>query len=413
MKKLIKCGWLFDATSGDCLKNDMEILVDGNLIADIAPAGRLLCPDAEVIELTGKFVMPGLIDGHVHLQFNRETGGREIVNHMSVPEIALKSLAVAQIDLNAGFTTLRNMSAVGFTDVAVKRSIEQGFHKGPRLMVSGMPLGARAGNGDTTYRADISGGEIGYVVSGPYETRTAVRLCLKYGSDLIKVSAANSFLDYGDETGAPEMTPDEIAAAVEIAHMNHKTVAAHTYSAQSIENAVFAGVDTIEHCVWVDDRTLEEMARRGTYIVPTIIALHNCVINAERFGLSGHSLDNAKRALEHQGIQIAKARGLGVPIAFGTDAGTPFNPHGEQLLEFKLMTDRGLSPVEALLAATKVNARMLGLDRQIGTLESGKLADITAFDKNPLEDITAMQNCAFVMKDGEIFKEAFSQFSVT
>lgn len=405
MKKAIQCGLLFDATSEDCLRKDMTVVIDGNVIIEIVPTAQAAAGEAEVINLSDKFVMPGLIDGHVHIMFNRDPGGRSIVYTMTAGELALKSLATAQIDLMAGFTTLRVMSAVDYTDVAVKRSIAAGYHKGPRLFCSGEPLGCTSGNGDTNFRKDIVGGAIGQNINGPYEARHAVRTALKAGVDQIKLSAANSFLDFSDNTGAPEMTLDEMAAAVEIAHMNHKITAAHTYDAKSIENAVLAGVDTIEHCVWVDDDTLDLMLEKGTYMVPTAMVLRLMLENAERFNITGKRLKNLEDALAYQLLQISKARQKGIKIAFGSDAGTPFNIHGMQAREFKLMVDAGLRPAEALLTATKVNARMIGWQNQIGSIEVGKFADIVAFDRNPLEDMTVMQNCSFVMKDGEVFKK--------
>lgn len=404
MKKLIQCGLLFDATAENCLQTDTAVLVEDDKIAAVFPAGERVPEDAEVIDLSGKFVMPGLIDAHVHLQFNSDPGGRAVIYAMSLGEIALKSLAMAKTDLLAGFTTLRVMSANGYTDVAVKRSIEQGYHKGPRLYTSGVPLGCIGGNGDTNFREDIKGGEIGTSINGPYEAQKAVREAIKFGVDQIKLSAANAFLDFSDNTGAPEMTYEEMAAAVEVAHMNHKLVAAHTYDAKSIENAVRAGVDTIEHCVWVDDATLELMAEKGACMMPTMIVLRQMYNNAARFGITGKRQENLENAIAHQHRQIQKAREMGITIGFGTDAGTPFNLHGKQALEFQLMVNGGLRPAEALLAATQVNARVLGLQHQIGTIEPGKLADMIAFDCNPLEDMSVMQNCTFVMKGGEIFK---------
>jgi len=405
-KTVIKCGLLFDATKEDCLKQNMAVVVEGNQIMAVLPVEQVDCEGADVIDLSDRFVMPGLIDAHVHIQFNRDPGGRNVVNTMSIGEIALKSLATAQIDLNAGFTTLRVMSAVGFTDVAVKRTIESGYHKGPRLFCSGEPLGCTGGNGDTKFRQDIAGGAIGYIINGPDEARRAAREAIKFGADQIKLSAANAFLDFSDQTGAPEMTYGELEAAVEIAHMNHKLAAAHTYDAKSIENAVRAGVDTIEHCVWVDDATLELMAEKGTYMVPTMIVLRLMLDNAGRFGITGRALENLQRAIEYQHGQIEKARRLGIRIGFGSDAGTPFNVHGEQALELKLMVGGGIRPAEALMMATSGNAEMIRWNDKIGTLEPGKLADIVAFDENPLENIESMQKCTFVMKDGEVFKFA-------
>lgn len=404
MKYLLKCGFLFDATEKGCLKKDMAVIIDGNQIKKVCPIHGFSYEGMEIIDLSNRFVMPGLIDGHVHVQFNSEPGGRAVVNTMSYGEVALKSLVNANIDLMAGFTTIRVMSAVGSTDIDVKRSIEKGWHKGPRMFCSGEPLGSTGGNGDTNYRTDIIGGAIGHIVNSPDEARKAARHILKRGADQIKLSAAEGFLDFSDNTGMPEMTCEEMTAAVEIAHMHNKIAAAHTYCAKSIENAVRAGADTIEHCVWVDDSTLDLMADKRTYMVPTIIVLRRMLDNAERFGIHGKCLTNLKNAIIHQREQIQKAIGKGIKIAFGTDAGTPFNPHGYQAEEFSLLVEAGLKPEEALLAATSQNAKMLRLDNEIGTIEPGKMADIVAFDENPIENIKCMSNCTFVMKDGEIFK---------
>lgn len=403
MKTILKCGLLFDATSEDCLKRDMAVVVEGERIAEVVPVSAVSCDGVHVIDLSGKFVMPGLIDAHLHLQFNKDPGGRNVVYGLSIGEIAIKSLATANIDLMAGFTTMRVMSAQGNSDVAVRNSIARGWAKGPRLYCSGEPLGSLGGNGDTSFREDIKGGALGHMVNGPIEARYAAREVFKRGCGQIKLSAAGAFLDFGDLTGAPEMTRDEMAA-VEIAHMQHKIAAAHTYDAQSIRNAVEAGADTIEHCIWVDDETLELMAQKGTWMVPTHLVLYQMRANADKFGITGKNLENLDNAILHQRRQVMKAREMGIGIAFGSDAGTPFNVHGLQAQELVLLNEIGLRPAEVLILATRGNAEMLRWDDRIGAIEAGKFADIVAFDANPLDNINAIKDCSFVMKGGEVFK---------
>ena len=408
MKKAIKCGTLFDATGKGCAKKDMTILIEDNRITGVVPTAEFVPGEEQVIDLSDKFVMPGLIDAHVHLMFNSDRGGRTVIYQMSTGEIALKSLAMANIDLQAGFTTVRVMSANDFTDVAVKRAIEAGYCKGPRIFASGEPIGCVSGNGDTAFNKDIVGGEIGMMVNGPVEAAGAVRRAIKFGADQIKLSAANAFLDFGDFTGAPELSYEELKAAVDIAHMNNRITAAHTYSAESINNAVRAGVDTIEHVVWIDDETLDLMKEKGTYMVPTTDVLIRMEENADQmgfvFGVVGKNRLNLQAAIKHHAKQVAKARDMGIKIGFGSDTGTPFNVHGTQAYEFKCLVDEGLTEEEALLAATKTNAEMLRLNDKIGTIEAGKLADVVAFDANPLENIMTMMSCTFVMKDGDVYK---------
>lgn len=401
MNTILHCGKLFDAVD-DRVRGNMAVLVAEDRVHHVAPLEEAASWKGEVINLLDKFVMPGLIDAHVHVCADGK-GGFDNAGTL-VGTCMIDAMERAQADLRAGFTTVRDEGAQNFIDVSLRDAINAGRVTGPRMLVSGLCIGATGGHADTHY-APGHNLSTALIVDGPDEARKAARYNIKYGADQIKLMATGGVLSVGDEPGAQEMTQDEMRAAIEIAQMHGKLSSAHAHGAAGIKAAVRAGITSIEHGMLMDDECIELMAIHGTYLIPTIIAAHQIATEGASLGLNMAFIDKAKRCLENHARNLEKCRAARVRIGFGTDAGTACNPHGKQAQEFSLMVRAGFSPIETLHAATRVNARLLGMENDLGTVETGKLADIIAMDKNPLEDIEALGRITFVMKGGTVIHQ--------
>ena len=404
MKRIVlKCGRLFCGVD-ETVQENMAVTVEDNRIVGVATWKDGCAPtDGEVVDLSDKFVTPGLIDAHVHVNMNGEPNTDNLAK-LTTGEFALVSMVNAQSDLMAGFTTIRDEGAVGFSDVALRDAINRGMVAGPRMFVSGMAISSTGGHGDSSFGPGVTGGAMASIVNSPDEARRAARYTFKYGADQIKIMATGGVMSFGDEPGAPELSLEEMKAALDIANSRGRISSAHAHGAEGIKNAIWAGITSIEHGMLIDDEGMELMKNHGTYLIPTIIAAYQIVEFGKTGALAPWMVKKADLCLQNHGEHLKKMISMGINIGFGTDSGTCFNRHGEQALEFELMTRCGFTPIQTLLAATKVNSRLLKWDDRIGSIEEGKLADIAAFDGDPLKDITAMTRCAFVMKDGVVYK---------
>ncbi|MBC3515349.1 amidohydrolase family protein [Neobittarella massiliensis] len=403
MKKVIKCGKLFTATD-ERVQENMAVVIEDNKIVEVAPAAAVDCAGCEVIDLSDKFVMPGLIDTHLHTAFDGRPGCMETQITWTAGDFAFASMKNAEKDLMAGFTTVRDEGSYGFVDVALRNAINRGDVVGPRMMVSGRPLGTTGGHSDSHYNPDIHGETtMGLISDGPDGARHAARYTLKYGADQIKLMATGGVMSIGDEPGAPDFTFEEMKAALDVANSRGHISSAHAHGAVGIKNAIRAGITSIEHGMMMDDECIDMMAEHGTYLVPTIVAAYKIVENGD--SLPAEAVEKATRCLVNHGKNLEKCRAKGVKIAFGTDAGTYYNYHGTQTCEFALMQKYGnFGVAESLLSATKVASELMRMNDRVGSIEAGKLADITAFDVSPFDDIHTMENCTFVMKDGVVYK---------
>lgn len=404
-RTVIHCGTLIDGKSTQP-QTQVTIIVEGQKITAIERGFTKAGKDDKVIDLSKKTVMPGLIDMHVHLE--NETNKDQNLQRFTLNEadIAFRSTLFAKKTLMAGFTTVRDLGGSG-VNTALRNAINQGLVVGPRVFSAGKSIATTGGHADPTngYRKDLMGdpGPREGVINSAEEARQAVRQRYKDGSDLIKITATGGVLSIAKDGSGPQFNEEELKAIVETARDYGMHTAAHAHGTEGMKRAVLAGITTIEHGTKMTEEVMDLMIQKGTYYVPTITAGR---FVGEQAKVSGyyHPLVVPK-ALEI-GPQIqatfAKAYKRGVKIAFGTDAGV--FPHGENAKEFTYMVEAGMPAMEAIQAATRVNATILGMQDKIGTIEVGKLADIVATDENPLNNIKTMEVVSFVMKDGIVVK---------
>ena len=404
-KKAIKCSKMFDSTTGTVREN-VVIYTDGERIEAVLPAAEAKFDGCEVIDLTGKFVTPGLCDCHMHLASNGEGSSMGTAPYQTCGDATLRAVNNVKSDLMAGFTAIRACGDHGFLDVAIRNAVDRGEIPGPRMMVSGCAISSTGGHADSHYNPYIEADAFmsGYAADGPAEMMKAVRYNIKHGADFIKYMSTGGVMSLGTTVGAQQMSFEEMKAICDTAKMYGMTIATHAHGTSGIKDAIRAGVTSVEHGMLMDEECMDMMAEHGTYLIPTIIAAHNIVVNGVASGIPAWAVEKAERCLENHYENLKKCMAKGVKIGFGTDTGTPFNRHGEQAFEFELMKKAGFTTEYILQAATRINAEMMKMDKQIGTIEAGKLADIVAFDASPMDDIKVMANCSFVMKDGVVYK---------
>jgi imidazolonepropionase-like amidohydrolase len=403
---LLHCARLFDANSGQLL-GETSILVHGERIAAVQP-GRMAAPAGAAVAHELQTCLPGLIDSHVHL-----TGETSPTNYtdqfrLNPADYAIRSTVYARRTLLAGFTTVRNLGDNANESIALRNAIRAGLVPGPRILSAGIAIGSTGGHADGSdgYRADLMGdpGPKDGIVNGPEDAWKAVRQHYKDGVDLIKIMPSGGVLDESSSADNPQLNDAELKAIMAAAKDYGFPVAAHAHGAEAIRRAVLAGVDSIEHGTFMDDADMRLMKERGTWYVPTIIAGDYVAKKAAVPGYYPEQVAAKARQIGPRILETAgKAYRAGVPIAFGTDAGV--YPHGQNAHEFELMVQAGMPPAFALQAATTHAAKLLRMERDIGTLEPGKFADIVAVPGDPLADISVMTRVSFVMKGGKVYAQ--------
>lgn len=405
MKKAVKCGKLFDTQNCKVLEDKVVIIQDKTIYDVIDLREFAQEPDMEVIDLSDKFVTPGLTDLHVHSGMNGEGNDRMDLLHHTPAELTLYSLKNVQQDLYAGFTTLRDCGSQAFVSVALRDAINKGDFEGPRMFVSGYSLGSTGGHADSHYAPGVTcTAEEHPIIDGPDSARKAARFNLKNGADFLKFMSTGGVMSKGTTLGAQQLCDDEIAAIIEIANLYGVHTATHAHGTSGIKAAVRAGVTTVEHGMILDEEAIELMLEHGTYLTPTIIAAERICVKGPEMGLTPWMVEKANQALSHHEWGFRQCLEKGVPITFGTDSATPYNYHGKQGYEFELLQRFGMDPHKALVAATMTNAKVLGVDKTQGSVEKGKVADLCAWSCDPMEDVKTMQNCLFVMKEGVVVK---------
>jgi imidazolonepropionase-like amidohydrolase len=402
---LIHAGTLL-AVPGEEPQSEMTVIVRNDRIDRIAKgfvaAGALNDTSGaqiEVIDLSDRFVLPGLMDAHAHLRMepSRSRRRRQRGDRLepTAAQMAVNAMIFARVNLAAGFTSLRDVGSNDQSVFAVRDAINQGRMIGPRILVSGSALAATGGHGDSIpmENTGLPGSRLADgTCDGPYECRRAVRYQYKLGADLIKFTSTGGF---GSNTGLdPQLYVDEIQAIVETAHLLGMKAATHAYSAVAIKDAIRAGVDSIEHGFLLDDEAIKMMKKNGVFLVPTISASYPPPI----FNIP----DPPSVKLRNEYAAFERAYAAGVKIAFGTDVGT--FKHGTNAKEFEMMVGFGMSEMDAIYSATVSTAELFGIAEEAGTLEPGKLADIIAVTRDPLADISALRDIDFVMKSGAVAK---------
>src|SRR5712691_11580847 len=399
---VIRAARLIDGRGGNPA-SPAVIVVRGNRIESI---GGPVPADAQTIDLGDMTLLPGLIDAHTHVMLQGDITGADYdaqLFHESLPYRALRASRAAKIALEHGFTTLRDLETEGamYTDVDVKRAIDNGVIPGPRLFVSTRAMSVTGGYGPSGYSPEITYQMGVQIVDGVEGGRKAVREQIAHGADWIKVYADRSYFVQKDGTlsSTPTFTPEEMKAIVDEAHRLRHKVAAHAMARPGIENALNAGVDSIEHGIAIPDDLLDLMVAKGVYLCPTLTVTE---FVAPGRAAEGRGIWAKIPQFHRDSFQRAVRRG--VKIAFGTDAGGfPWDAVNEAK-EFEYETRYGMTPMQAIQSATRVAADLLDMS-EVGTIEAGKFADIVAVPGNPLQDITAMQRVSFVMKNGEIYKK--------
>ena len=396
---VLRAARVFDGKSDRAVSPGV-VVIEGDRIVAVGPDAAVPA-GARVIELPGATVLPGLIDLHDHLTAVPENLGYKGLG-VSVPRETLYGAANARKTLEAGFTTVRNVGASGFSDVALRDAIAEGEIPGPRMLVSGPPLGITGGHCDENllpfeFRHRAQG-----VADGPWEARAKVREVVKYGADVVKICASGGVLSHGDLPGTPQYSPDEMKALIEEAHRLGRKVAAHAHGTQSIKEAILAGVDSVEHASLIDDEGIRLAKERGTFLVMDIYNDDYILGMGAKVGMLPESIEKEKKLGQLQRENFQKAVKAGVRIGFGTDGGV--YPHGDNAKQFAYMVKFGMTPAQAIRAATSDAAELLGWKDRVGTLEAGRLADVIAVAGDPLADVRALETVGFVMKGGAVVK---------
>jgi imidazolonepropionase-like amidohydrolase len=404
-RTLIYCGKLIDPKSGKVL-TEMTVIVNGPAVEAVQSGYVAAGAGDKVIDLKNRTVMPGLIDSHVHLEDQQSANQQLKEFTLNEADIAFQSTAYARTTLMAGFTTVRDVGGTG-VNISLRNAIRKGLVVGPRMYTAGKIISSTGGHGDPThgYREGL--------YAEPHTTETvadgkdacikAVRQMYKEGADLIKITASGGVLSLEKDGLGAQFSDEELKAIVETAKDYGMAVAAHAHGAEAIKRAIRAGVTSIEHGTFMDDEAIALFKKYGTWYVPTIIAGKSVADSAKKPGYFPPVI-TGKALLVGPIIQgtFAKAYKAGVKIAFGTDAGV--YAHGKNWMEFVYMTEAGMPPLEAIKCATVNGSELIGISDKAGTIEAGKWADIIAVEGDPVQDIHAMGQVRFVMKEGVVYK---------
>jgi imidazolonepropionase-like amidohydrolase len=405
---IVHAGQLLDRP-GQRVRGPSTLVIRGDRIAEVRDGHMPPPPGARLVDLSGRFVLPGLIDSHVHL--DSDAGGTAaLVEGLTnnAPEITLRSLANARKTLEAGFTTVRNMGDGSGATLAIRNAAARGEVMAPRIVDAGQPISTTSGHMDSTLSlAEELHAAVPQenLCDGADACRRAVRLQVRRGADVIKIATTGGVNSrIGSGLGA-QMFDDEAKAIMETAKLYGKKVAVHAHGADGINMALAAGAASIEHGTMLDDESVRLFKRGGAYLVPTLSTVNGYLerLAADPNAYSADVLPKIRWRIGITGKNLEKAHPAGVKIAFGTDAGV--SKHGRNADEFELLVRHGMTPAAAIQAATTNAADLLGLGAEVGSLEPGKRADLIAVTGDPTRDVTVLKRVGFVMKDGRIAKD--------
>jgi len=384
--------------TGDLIEDHLIVVKDGRIARVDAARSIDLPKGLEVVDLQGHTVLPGLIDMHVHLTSGGGYHGYESLK-LTDERRAILGVVHAETTLLAGFTTVRNVGAGSFGDVALRDAINEGDIPGPRMLVSGPPIGITGGHCSDNNLLPPEYGITGEgVADGPWAARTAVRTNIKYGADLIKTCSTGGVMSKGTKVGAPQYTVEELTALVDEAHSRGLKVASHAHGAEGIINALIAGADTIEHASFIDDEGIALSIERGAALSMDIYVTEYILGEGASAGILEESLEKERKTGATQRSNFTKAVNAGATIVFGSDAGV--YPHGQNAKQFSRMTRFGMTPLQAIQSATITAAEVLGLEYDVGKIKAGYAADFVAVKGNPLENIELLEEPAAVIKGG-------------
>jgi imidazolonepropionase-like amidohydrolase len=411
---LVKAAHWVDPVAG-VVRENQAILIEGDKVKQVGAAADLtkgLAPDVRVIDLGNATVLPGLIDCHTHVTGQPENYYEDIFRKSPI-DVATTSHIYARRTLLAGFTTIRNVGAMEFTDIALRTAIDTGKIPGPRMLCAAVPLGSTGGHVDLTgFSPYLEFKTVApAVANGPEQIREAVRRNVKYGADWIKIMASAGVLSEEEAVGAPQYSQEEMKAAVDEAALWGRKVAAHAHGTEAIKMAVRAGVASIEHGSLIDDEGIRLMKEHGTWLVADIYNDDYILTEYTRLGYPQKIIDKERLVGRLQRENFRKAFQAGVKCAFGTDAGV--YPHGWNAKQFAKLVEWGMTPMQAIQSATTSAADLIGWKTKVGQLAPGYFADLVAVKGDPLKDISVLEKLDFVMKGGAIYKNGLTNDPVT
>ena len=399
----VKAGALIDPATGKVSKDVALVIDEGKVIAAGTQRATKVPKGATVIDLGSETIMPGFIDMHTHLTGDADDGAYESLGY-SDERVAITGVKNARLTLLAGFTTVRDVGASSYSDIALRDAINEGDVPGPRMFVSGPPVGISGGHCSDNNLLPAEYALTGEgVANGPWEMRAKVRQNIKYGVDLIKTCSTGGVFSKGTSLGAAQGTLEELTAVVEEAHARGLKVASHAHGTVGIRNAILAGVDTVEHASILDDETIALAKERGVFLSMDIYNTEYTLAEGEKNGVLPESIEKEKSISKTQRASFTAANKAGAKMVFGSDSGV--YPHGDNPNQFSRMVQFGMTPIQSITAATATAADALGKRGLLGCLDVGCAADLVAVTGDPLKDISVLEKVDFIMKDGHVYKQ--------
>jgi len=404
-RTVIRAGHVLNVRTGE-LRSNQTIVIEGDKISQIVPSSEVKAAAGDTtIDLPDATLLPGLIDMHTHLTFELSSLSYEGLK-ISTAREALHGARNARRTLEAGFTTVRNLGAKDYADIALRDAINDGDVIGPRIVASGPALGITGGHCDENLLPPAFHFQGEGVADGIEGVQHKVREVIKYGADVIKICATGGVLSKGDDPNASQYTLEEMKAIVADAHRLGRRVAAHAHGAEGVRWASEAGVDSIEHGHLMDDAAIVTLKKNGTYLVPTLFLGEYMEKNMDRSDVPEYSKQKMRDVIATMRKNTGKAFAAGVKVAFGTDAAV--YPHGLNAGEFHVYVSLGMTPLAAIQTATTNASDLLGPKFSVGSLEPGKFADVIAVDGDPTKDVTILEHVKFVMKGGTVYKNDYA-----